>query len=695
MVSFSGWRARAVVELVAALVLALTAPASLACGGSGSATPKPGDPDDAGTVDAEQPTPGFDLCAELGCVSWCDAGVWDGAVPDVTTNVVVRAGMLVEVDCDATAKTLTIEAGGGVIASRSTSATLTLHGNLVVRGLLDYGAPATRVPAGVRAEIVFSGMDDTASIGTPSTEFGGVVYSPSALTPMTVVEGDIGLWVMGTGTFVAAGAEKKAWSFLTTSTGPEAATFTVTDASGWRAGDRLVLTPTAPRSETGALTQYDEVEIASVDGNTITVASAPTYLHAGCTDCMRRGEAINLSRNVVVRSKDDEAHAHIMVAESGTAQVDSVELRWLGPERCGGPARRAALYFHQQEDASAQSFVRHAAIWGGNKGGVFIERSHGIEVRDVAVYDSYDDAFSLGYDFSACGTLCTDMDTASPRDTVFTDSIAAKIGTALREDACLRISHRLAGFRLGGGEGTGAVGCVAVGVGVEGTGADVSGFHWPESGAGRPLGFVFERNVAHHGNAHGLFVWHNRTQPQAPYEDNVVFSNEKHGIHWGAYSNRYVLKNFTAVDNGLATIGVKAVPADDRARMDGGTVDDIRVLAYVFRQNTANILKDLTFTGNKPVGVTQLSEACTTGNPNDPDDTRCLRVWLRFENPTFPSGMTPFLFADSINRFAVWEVRGMSHPDYPELVNFDLYRRDNEVDGGAYHEAFDAWLVPR
>ena len=104
---------------------------------------------------------------------------------------------------------------------------------------------------------------------------------------------------------------------------------------------------------------------------------------------------------------------------------------------------------------------------------------------------------------------------------------------------------------------------------------------------------------------------------------------------------------------------------------------------------------DIEASGEKPVGVTQLAEACTNGNPNDPDDPNCLRVWLRFVNPKFPASVKPFLFGESINRHAVWEVRGMSHPSYPSLKNFDLHHRENKVAGGSYNAEFDAWLVPR
>ncbi len=54
------------------------------------------------------------------------------------------------------------------------------------------------------------------------------------------------------------------------------------------------------------------------------------------------------------------------------------------------------------------------------------------------------------------------------------------------------------------------------------------------------------------------------------------------------------------------------------------------------------------------------------------------------------------MFGASTNKHSLWEVRGFTSADYPNLPkSFDLYRRDNTVAGGSYFAPFDAWLVPR
>jgi hypothetical protein len=659
-------------------------------GESGSTDDGSGDDgNDDGPVDCEATT----------CESWCDPQTWGGTVPTADTDVVVPDGKVVLVDCDAEAKTLTIEPGAAVVASRTTSATLTMHGNLVVTGRLDYGTPEDRIRAGVVAQIVFTGMSDADFVGTPSTVFGGDEFGPSADTELSVIDSDVGLWVIDSGRVTAAGEPKKAWSFLTESAGPGDAELTVEDAAGWQVGDMVALTPTAARSEDEHYAQFDEAAIASVSGNTIGLDAAPAFAHAGCTDCMRRGEVANLTRNVVIRSADDTAHAHVMVAHRATLQLDSVELRWLGPEWpepvCGGPDRRAAVYFHQLDDRSLDSYVRHTAIWGGDSGVVWVERTDGVEILDVVGYDTIGSGFRLFYDTSACGTRCTDRDVA-PADIVITDSMAAKVGVARRSEGCARIQHRHAAFVVSGDEGSGCVGCVATGNAHIGSGSDAAGFSWAEGGSGRPEAFVFSGNVAHNNNSHGSFIWHNGSNEEPAYEDNAFWSNEGFGLRFGAYGNAYRFVGFTALDNGEPSVGLKSVPNVDGVRMSGLSIDAVHIQDYVNVQQHIQHLLDVEFSGNVSPAVTQFAATCMGGDENDPEDPTCARVMLLLENVTFPGGIVPFDFGDPPNFHTVWEIRGFAHPDYTELpADFDLYRIDNEVAGGSAHTEFNAWLVPR
>ena len=75
--------------------------------------------------------------------SWCDPATWGGTVPTATSDITISNAVVL--DCNAEVRSLAIAAGGKLSASRSSSSRLTLHGNLIVRGWLDYGTPMDRI----------------------------------------------------------------------------------------------------------------------------------------------------------------------------------------------------------------------------------------------------------------------------------------------------------------------------------------------------------------------------------------------------------------------------------------------------------------------------------------------------------------------------------------------------------------------
>jgi hypothetical protein len=581
-----------------------------------------------------------------------------------------------------------------LVASREKSSTLTVHGNVVVRGILNYGSPADRVQAGVTAELIIAATNDEATIGYPEN-----TDTPSQ-DPVTieVFDEDVGIWVLGDGIFTAAGQPKKAWSKLTEGAGPGDGTFSVVDASGWLPGDRIVLTPTEPSSVDSSFEHFDESTIASVTGQEVTMASAPQFPHAGCADCVRRGEAANLTRNVVVRSLNDDAHGHILAAEHGTVQLDGAELRWLGPERAGGPMRRSALYFLQQRDLSSSSFVKHSSIWGGNKGFIHVEESDGIEVTDVAGYDTRADGFWGGFSifsFRACSDLVTDCPTSAPLDVLFTDVLAARVSASKRAEDGLAIQYNVHGFACGSGAGTGCADCVATGV----MGQDAAGFFW-NNNVHLPIGpQTFTNNVSHH-NPNGIRLWQNSETLTDPWSGTWVWTAEV-GLFMGAYGNAFRAGDIQFDDIVSHSVDLKAVPLskgfDPIVRLENVSLASLHISGYVIAQQQDQIFRNLSFDGSKEIAVSQDEGACESGNEFDPDDHDCIRNYGLFENVHFAAGTKPFHFGFQGNFHTMWMVRGYSSDDpaYADLPeSFDLYRADNEVAGGYYYEPFDAWLVP-
>lgn len=628
--------------------------------------------------------------------SWCDPATWGGSVPTTTTDVTVTGAVVV--DCAAVARKVTVPAGASLAASRTQSSSLTLTGNLLIQGRLDYGTPDDRIAAGTTAEIVFRGMKDSAFVGTPSPVHGDSARPPLDVT-MAVVASDVGLWVMGSGVVTAAGQLKTAWSKLTDGAGPGDTAFSVEDASGWQAGDRIVLTPSAASATSDFASQFDERTLGSITGTAGVLTSAPAFSHAGCSGaaCIRRGEAADLTRNVVVRSFDTTAHAHIMVAQQGVLQLDSVEVRDMGPQKsctAGGPERRAAIYFHEQGDASRTSYVRHASIWRGKNHFVMVEKSHGVQISDTVGYDTIGNGFAMFFDDSACGTRCSPAG-YMPRDVVFDHVLAAKVAVPTRVEGCAAIGA-VSALVVSGDETSGAINSVATGTAYNyevygNTGA----IDHAETGAGP--GNVFHDDEAHDNNNHGIGCWQNNSSSATAYTGMRAWSNLGDGFHHGAYGNDIMYQGLTAIDNADADFGVVAITITAGVpRLDGAVLDDLEAESYFAVPAAPILFRNLAFTGARSPAIAQDHDECDDGNENDPNDASCIRTWLRFENPTFPAGTRPFEFGQQRNKFAVWEIRGFHHPDYASLpVNFNLYRKDNQVAGGSYSAAFDAWLVPQ
>ena len=276
----------------------------------------------------------------------------------------------------------------------------------------------------------------------------------------------------------------------------------------------------------------------------------------------------------------------------------------------------------------------------------------------------------------------------------FTEVLAAKVAVPGRPEDCAAIG-RARGITLGGGD---TLDSVATGVAYNfhdfGNEAALT---WSEERAGHSPIDLFNRNVAHNNAGSGISNWQNNTRNDTPFANNQSWSNGSNGFLHGAYGNSVVFQDLTAVDNGYRSFGIKSTMMDaTRKRIVGGVVDDVGPILYTFVPDYPVIMSNLRFTGDRSPAFTQVHDTCVGGNENDPADGNCIRAWLRLENPTIPAGTVPFDFGNHVNKYSLWEVRGFSHPDYPTLpANFDLYRRDNQVSGGSYYPAFDAWLVPR
>ena len=190
--------------------------------------------------------------------------------------------------------------------------------------------------------------------------------------------------------------------------------------SGWRVGDRVIVTATDGENETGGSrrrksgapeptrdnstrtgyrtdtapglpVQTEERLIEAIDGDRITLDRPLENSHLGAGDY--RGEVANLSRNVVIESADPEGvRGHTMYHVGSTGSIAYAEFRHLGKE---GALGKYSIHFHRVGDTMRGSSVIGASIWDSHNRWITIHGTNYLVVRDCVGYQSVGHGFFL------------------------------------------------------------------------------------------------------------------------------------------------------------------------------------------------------------------------------------------------------------------------------------------------------------
>jgi hypothetical protein len=167
--------------------------------------------------------------------------------------------------------------------------------------------------------------------------------------------------------------------------------------TGWRAGDRVILTSTAKqnllrkadefdktdRGSTRDNTETEERFIKAIDGTKLTLDKPLDHDHQ--CDGPYRAEVANLSRNVVVQSVPGAPRGHTMYHRHSAGSISYAEFRHLGKE---GVLGRYSLHYHLAGDTMRGSSVIGAAIWDSGNRWLTIHGTNYLVVRDCVGYQS-------------------------------------------------------------------------------------------------------------------------------------------------------------------------------------------------------------------------------------------------------------------------------------------------------------------
>jgi hypothetical protein len=170
--------------------------------------------------------------------------------------------------------------------------------------------------------------------------------------------------------------------------------------TGWKAGDRVILTATQSDRDSGGTyrpgkntrdSQTEQRTIKSIEGATLTLDRPLEHDHAGIGDF--RGAGANLSRNVIVESADPGGiRGHTMYHRGSAGAISYAEFRHLGKENVLG---RYSMHYHLCGNTMRGSYVLGASIWDSHNRWITLHGTNYLVVRDCVGYQSVGHGFFL------------------------------------------------------------------------------------------------------------------------------------------------------------------------------------------------------------------------------------------------------------------------------------------------------------
>lgn len=488
---------------------------------------------------AEPPTTTTTEAPDGELARWSDPATWGGQVPGAGNVAVVERPVLLDVD--AAVDGVRITPGGELVFDPAQSRTLRSTSNVQVDGALRM-RPSDPSHA---HRLVFEGVDESAFVGDHTH------------TPLAT---DVGLWVLGEGVVDLAGTPKTAWTHAVGPLEPGATTVDVVDATGWRVGDEIVVTPTEPTTVDGYAEHHDRRTIRAIRGNRVTLDRALAHPHPEVTvreGVVHRAEVLNLTRNVSVEGTEG-GRAHVMILARTPQHLYYAGLVHMGPQQGdAGVLGRYCLHFHMVGDASRGSVVEGLVAERGGNHAFVAHLSNGVTFRGCVAHDTAEDPY--WWDLKP-----EDQTAAVPSDDIVYERCVAHYIKPGGDP------YGLSGFLIGAGSGNVARGCVATAI--LGRTESSPGFHWPSHSRDQNT-WVFEDNVAHNNANSGIYFWQNDV-PRT-IVDRFTAYHCAEGILAGAYSNMASYRDTDIYACSHAGMFVVALPG--RATRSGETITYERV----------------------------------------------------------------------------------------------------------------------
>jgi len=251
-----------------------------------------------------------------GSGNWTDA-IWTPAgtpgiedTVDILTGHTVTLDQSVEVGADTTTAAIHVNTGGKlqVLSTLAADVILTLQGDLLVDGTVEFGTVANPIPS----SRIFTVKLNKSAAGADG-KYGWIINPGSTCTVQGYV---LPVWK----------------TLLTVNAGINDTALTVSDSTGWVNGNLIVIAgtnrPTGPTDR-----QCEKLTVSSTSGTTLNVTSGLVYAHAGVSPI--QAEIINLTRNIKVTSFDTTTGGmgyagYVYAQTTSVSNFDGVEFSYVG-----------------------------------------------------------------------------------------------------------------------------------------------------------------------------------------------------------------------------------------------------------------------------------------------------------------------------------------------------------------------------
>ncbi len=328
--------------------------------------------------------------------AWSAGATWEGGkVPEAGARVHVRAGHVVVYDVKSEAPIRAVYVAGTLTFAADRDTQLNVGVLKVEAGDepseegFDCDAHIEELPAGaVRPALL---------VGTPEKPIGA---KHTALIRLMPFEGQdkqsCPAIVCCGGRMEFHGAPlSRTWVKLGATGKKGDATVTLSESvTGWRIGDRVIITATHLGRDNGGGTDLLETEertITAIEGAKLTLDEPLKRDHLGEGDF--RGEVANLSRNVTVESASpDGIRGHTMYHKGSAGSISYAEFRHLGKKDTLG---RYSLHFHLVGNTMRGSSVIGASIHNSHNRWLTIHGTNYLVVRDCVGYRSIGHGYFL------------------------------------------------------------------------------------------------------------------------------------------------------------------------------------------------------------------------------------------------------------------------------------------------------------